>query len=429
MHLENTLKLSDLNALVQKTIQRNFENQYYWIIADVSNHTYKSEKGFHHFELVEKSEDAQVLLARIPAKAWGQGALHIKNFEKITGQQFTNHIHVLLKVEVTFHQVFGLSLQVLDIDTRFTLGLIEEKRQKTLSDLVAKNSFIQKIGDEYFTKNKSLRLPKVIQKIAILSSVTSAGIEDFKHTLQNNPYAYSFEIQTYHSLVQGAQNARDLREKLIEIYKEHEKGNLYDAVVIIRGGGSQTDFLIFDDYFLAQAVAKFPIPIITGIGHQKNETLVDLMAHTFTKTPTQAAEFILLNNRNFEDKILSLQKDIIIQTQNLFKNFQLDLQSIHSTLSYYPRLLLQKKELDLEKYRENLPSFALNIIKTEKGYLDHFKKLIHVLSPENTLKRGYALVKKEGKILKNTENVLIGEKLEIQLYKSTLQVQVEKNEK
>lgn len=429
MRIENTLKLSELSALVKETLENSFRNRYFWIIGEVSNHVYKADKAFHHFELIEKSDDAKVIVSRIPAKAWGDGSRHIKNFEQITGQIFTQNIQVLLKVEVTYHEVFGLSLQILDIDTKFTLGLLEEQRQNTLLKLVTQNSFIKKVGDQYFTRNKSLPTSRVIQKIALLTSSTSAGVEDFQHTLLHNPYAYKFDITLFHSVVQGAQNASALREKLIDIFEEYEKGKAFDAVVIVRGGGSQTDFLIFDDYYLAQAVAKFPIPIITGIGHQKNETIVDLMAHTATKTPTQAAEHILYINRKFEEELISKQKDILIKVQDLFSKKQLELQKLQSYLGHSPLLFLQKQSMELQSIRDYLPQNVLMFIKNEKQYINHYQKLIHVLSPENVLKRGFAYIKKGDKILNSSNPVTEGDRVEVHLYQKKLEVLVEKIEK
>eukprot|EP01118_Nematostelium_gracile_P010694 TRINITY_DN3723_c0_g2_i4.p1 TRINITY_DN3723_c0_g2~~TRINITY_DN3723_c0_g2_i4.p1 ORF type:complete len:228 (-),score=35.17 TRINITY_DN3723_c0_g2_i4:643-1326(-) len=214
---------------------------------------------------------------------------------------------------VQYTPAFGLQLNLLDIDTSFTLGQFEKMRLATLEMLLSRNpDFIRKVGDQYITKNKQQELKPVMQYLAVLSSDTSAGYQDFRHTLANNPWGYGFKIDDYFTAVQGEGNAKNLVNRLIDIY---ESGKPYDAVILIRGGGAQTDFLIFDNYELSRAVARFPIPVITGIGHQKNETICDLMANTALKTPTKAAEFILANNRVFEEKLIHAQKRIIIKTQ------------------------------------------------------------------------------------------------------------------
>ena len=290
------IRLSELNKQIQAVIETNFNELQLWVIADITNHSFKEKTNYHYFDLVEKAESSNELLAKISGKSWGSGSSKIREFERITGQKFSNNINVLVRVKVNYHIVFGLSLDIQDIDTNFTIGVLEQQRQATLASLVANNpDVITRVGDRYITRNARLPLPMIIQRIAVVSSKTSAGNEDFKHTLLNNPYGYKFEIHDYHTVVQNEINAQQFLERLIDVFKSNIP---FDAVVINRGGGSQTDFLIFDNYKIGLAVARFPMPIITGIGHQKNETITDLMAHTQTKTPTKAAEFIITHNRH-----------------------------------------------------------------------------------------------------------------------------------
>ena len=335
------IKLSQLNGIIQDTIKNQFSAITYWIVADVTNHSYKADKRYHNFDLVEKDSNSNNIIAKISGKAWGNGSVAISDFEKNTGQKFTNNINVLAQVAVEYHPLYGLSVNVIDVDTNFTLGVLEQRRNETLRRLVVQNDYIQKIGDKYQTRNTLLKLNSVIQRIALLSSANSAGSEDFKHTLEVNNFGYIFFIDDYHTIVQGENNSKLFLNKLIEIYSSNIK---YDAVVITRGGGAQTDFLIFDDYEIGRAVAKFPIPIITGIGHQKNTSIVDLMAHTQTKTPTKAAEFIIAHNRNFEQNILSFQKSIVIKSQQMFlHNFQL-LGYLNSSIVNNTRDIIAKRK-------------------------------------------------------------------------------------
>ena len=269
----------------------------------------------HFFDLVEKDPNANHIIAKISGKAFGIGTVRITHFEMTTGQKFTNNINLMLQVEVDYHNAYGLSLILTNIDTNFTIGRLQQQRDLTLQKLVNENSFITKVNDQYQTTNKKLSLNLVIQHIALISSTSSAGAEDFKHSLENNPFNYKFQIDEYFAMVQGNNNHQQFFERIIDVYKS---GIKYDAVVITRGGGAQTDFLLFDNYRIAKAVAKFPIPIITGIGHQKNTTIVDLMAHTQTKTPTQAAEFIIEHNQTFEKNLSNFQKNIIIKSQQRF---------------------------------------------------------------------------------------------------------------
>jgi exodeoxyribonuclease VII large subunit len=345
--------------------------------------------------------------------------------------------------------------------------VLEQQRQTTLAQLVANNpTVIRKVGDRYITRNAELPLPKVIQRIAVVSSKTSAGNEDFKHTLLNNPYGYGFAIDDYFTIVQNDAYAQEFLDRLIDVFKS---GIAYDAVVINRGGGAQTDFLMFDNYKIGLAVARFPIPIITGIGHQKNETIADLMAHTPTKTPTQAAEFIIAHNKRFEDALLQLQQSILIKTQQLFsvqfqqlsrlnsnivncsRTFIADykdalvginqivvndskrilyqqknkLSFVASTLIAKPRVITGNKQNDLNNLLYNIMSYQKSYIKNKRGYLQHYVSVINMMSPANILKKGFAIVKIDGEVTSNADKLLPGSNFDVILSNQTIHSTVE----
>ena len=438
------MRLSDLTQQIQRTIAGVFATTTYWIIADVSSHSYKSQSNSHYFELVEKDSSSSKILAKIAGRAWGNASINISNFERSTGQQFKNDINVLIQVSVQYTPSFGLQLNLLDIDINFTLGQFEQQRKATLLKLINENSdFIQKSGDTYYTRNSSLKLNPVLQKIAVISSATSAGYMDFKHTLANNSFNYKFDIDDYFTLVQGEANAKSFLNKLIEVY---QSGKNYDALVIIRGGGAQTDFLIFDNYELSRAIAKFPIPIITGIGHQKNETIADLMAHTATKTPTKVAELIVAHNRNFEDQLLNLQKLVLIKTQQLFGVHSKNLSGIKSflvkdvlTLLHdhqrtllqlsglvvtNPKMMISNRKKDLSNIVSNLKSYQRIYFSNKKGYLGHYAAVVKLMSPQNILNKGFAIVKVNGKITSDAELMKPGTELTIQLAAAELKTTV-----
>lgn len=465
METANHIKLSELNGIILETIKNKFSAIKYWIVADVTNHSYKADKRYHNFDLVEKDSNSNNIIAKIAGKAWGNGSMSISDFEKKTGQKFTNNINVLVQVSVEYHPLYGLSVNVIDIDTNFTLGLLEQKRNQTLHRLVLENEFIKKTGEYYQTRNSQLKLKSVIQKIALLSSVNSASGEDFKHTLEVNNFGYKFFIDDYHTIVQGENNSKLFLDKLIEIYNSKID---YDAIVITRGGGAQTDFLIFDDYQIGRAVAKFPIPIITGIGHQKNITIVDLMAHTQTKTPTKAAEFIIAHNRNFEQNMLSFQKSILIKSQQIFLvNFQ-SLGSLNSSIVNNarnilahkkdeivsinqiainnsksilfnhrrnlvqtssqilskPKIILYNRINDIKNTINNLKTFNSQYQKNKRGYLGHYVSMIKMMAPENILKKGYAIVKVNNKITSNPHDIKIGSDIDIMLSDTIIKTNV-----
>jgi exodeoxyribonuclease VII large subunit len=448
------IKLSDLTRSVEDVIKQSFSSTY-WIIAEISSHKFYPNQDRHYFDFVEKEEGKNDPIAKVAGRSWYQGSQTLKLFEKETGQTFTSGLQVLVNVKVEFHQAFGFALTLLDIDQAFTLGNLEKQRRETLARLVAENpDAIQKVGEEYRTRNKSISFKPVIQNIAVVGSPNSEGYTDFTHTLSSNQFKYKISVDIYQSSVQGAGVETELVNRLIEI---HKSGKPYDTVVIIRGGGAKTDFLVFDTYQLARAVARFPIPIITGIGHHKDVSIVDLMTHTTTKTPTKAAEFIISHNHNFEDSIILLQKNVAIKAQQMLANAS---QKINNTnlvivnktrtfLAHYkeglanfnqivvnktktilynrqtnlvnllnnilsrPKIITANRNNDLVNIINNLKVFTTSYFKNQRGYVGHYAEVVKLMHPENILKKGFAIVKRKGTIIKSPESILAGEDLTI----------------
>ncbi len=389
--------------------------------------------------------------------AWGAGTTRIREFEFVTGQQFRNDINVLVKVAVSYHQIYGLQISVQDIDVSFTIGRLEQQKQETLLKLLAENpDTIQKIGEKYYTKNNRLPLNQVIQKLAVISSNNSAGYQDFVHTLENNPFGYQFTTHNYFTAVQGETNAEGILQRLIDIFNA---GIAYDAVIIIRGGGAQTDFLLFDTYRLGRAVARFPIPVITGIGHQKNETIVDLMAHSPTKTPTKAAEFIIAHNHAFEEKVINLQKTVLIKSQQLFSTHfqalsalntaiinqartmiathkdeltgynqvvinearailysrQRELLAVSGQVLSKPKIMVANRRNDLQNLVGNLQAFSRIYFQKKQAYIAHHETVFRLVSPANILKRGFAIVYHNGKVTASPDAITPGSNIKVLL--------------
>lgn len=451
------IKLSDLTKVVEDVIKNSIGENFYWIIAEISSHKFYPNQDRHYFEFIEKAEGSNDPIAKVRGVSWYAGSQSIKLFEKATGQTFSNGLQVLVKVKVEFHATYGLSLVLHDIDQSFTLGNIEKQRRETLLKLVEENPlFVQKIGEEYSTKNKKINLNAVIQKIAIIGSPNSEGYTDFTHTISNNQFGYKYSIDVYQSSVQGMEAAKELVNKLIAIYNS---GIPYDCVVIIRGGGSKSDFLVFDTYQLSKAVAKFPIPIITGIGHHKDVSIVDLMAHTTTKTPTKAAEFIISHCRQFEESILGFQKAVIIKSQQLLShskqeingfnlvivnksrtftadykeglnsinqivtnktktiiyNRQSDLVSLLNQLSSKPKIITANKKSELNNQSENIAIFSKKLLSRQENFINHYVTVIKLMSPVNILKKGFAIISLNGNIISNAENIQPGMDLTINM--------------
>ncbi len=449
------LKLSDLSNQVNRVLELNFGSRRYWVLAEISNLNFSKQRGNYYLECIEKAEDNIDIRARIAAIIWSTDYSKVVAFENQTGQKFTDGIQLLIEVSINYHPVYGLKLRIHDIDPAYTIGALEKQRQDTIQRLLTECSdSVKQQGNHFFTKNKSLLLPRVIQRIAVLSSSSAAGYEDFKQLLFNNEFGYTFFLDSYYSLVQGEQNAAALHNKMLEIFRS---GKNYDVLVIIRGGGSQTDFLIFDQFEMGKIVAKFPIPILTGIGHQKNQTIVDLMAHTANTSPSKAAEFIVAHNRKFETELISLQQRIIIRSQqristafqsgaqmhsqivnrtrdlignqhkklgllnqsvisssgnhiSLQKNYLLN---ITSNLLVKPRIKIAAEKNQLKHLLPRIEHSGIRLVKSYHASLQNSISMIRAMTPANILKRGFAIVKFNNEIITDAGEIKKGDEISI----------------
>lgn len=392
----NFISLSDLTNLIANVIADSFEGQAFWVVGDITSHSFKPKENRHFFVLAEKAPEGNALLARVDAVAWKNASEKIAAFEQVTGCQFGSGLQVLVRVTVSYNAAFGLKLTLIDIDASYTIGALEQEKQNILRRLETECAdYITRDGDRYVTRNNQLGWPPAIQRIALIASANTAGYEDFMHILQNNAYGYSFFVDPYFTSVQGDNNSHLLRKVLVDIYNS---GKNYHAVAIIRGGGAQTDFLIFDNFGLGQAVAKFPIPIITGIGHQRNETITDLMAHTATNTPTKAAEYIVAHNLQFEQQVLSALDNIREAAVSLTMFRTQQLAPVIANIKNYSAIYLHRQDSLLARYAATTQA----------------------VSPVNMLRKGFALVSYNGKALTRTVPPAAGNTVEISLYNMDL---------
>ncbi|MCB0819108.1 MAG: exodeoxyribonuclease VII large subunit [Bacteroidetes bacterium] len=466
---EQPLSLSQLTGMIKASLRDRFGGQYYYVVAEVSN--FSARKGVQYMQLIEKEEESGKLMAEISAMIFQDGIHEIEEFEKITGQAFGNGIKVLVQVSVVFHEVYGLKLTIHRIDPSFTIGELRRQREITLRRLCEENpDAVKFLHNRYYTRNQTLVLPAVISRIAIVSSEFSAGLQDFVHTLENNPFGYRFSMQLFSTKVQNDDQGRQTVERFIEIY--HRKDE-FDIVVLVRGGGSQTDLLMFDAYPLARAIARFPIPVFCGLGHLKDISVADLMAHSSEKTPTRVAEKIIEHNRSFEQAVLELRNSIIIKAQQflseqkeelsvlssgvtsgcnlilaesrdvLFRLSSLVSKNSHSAISRQytllsaaagrmaakPLIRIERELNAIGNFSKGIPAESLKFLKQQKGLTEHYVTVFKLLSPERTLSRGFALVRKGGKIITDAAGVRKGDELDILLGKDLIQTKVSNKSK
>jgi exodeoxyribonuclease VII large subunit len=346
---------------------QHLRDKHFWVVADITDYTFQKNSGRRYFALVEKKKDSNEIMAKIQAVVWESSARKIEEFEKATGQKFQSGLQVLVKVSVNYHSSYGLKLHVVDISSEFTIGNLARQREDILMRLLRDCPVvIRKIGEKYDTFNKGLTWQPVIQRIALVTSSTAAGYEDFKNTIEHNSFGYRFIIDKYYTLVQGDVNAAALCNKLNDICASKI---IYDAVIIIRGGGSQTDFLIFDNYELCKTIAGFPFPVITGIGHLRNESIADLMAHTVAKTPTEAAEIILAHNNKFETALLDLRSKIVNKSKTIVAMKMLQQSRIQSLIVNKSRDLIAGHKREQTNINQTITCAAKKMLFDKRSEL------------------------------------------------------------
>jgi exodeoxyribonuclease VII large subunit len=359
------VKLSELAKEIAGVINQHFSERFYWVIAEITNHKFIGRSGYHYFDLSEKHGNSQSAITRISCSAFATGAEVIRNFESYTHQKFDNNLEVLVKIKVDYSMEYGLRTILYDVDVAFTIGNLEKLKQQTLARLLKDEAdHIQMIGETIYTRNKKLSYPVAIKGVALITSKESEGYNDFVHTLTSNDFGYKFHLFPFLSKVQADTAAEEIVNSLKKIYTHYMP--YIDAVVICRGGGAQTDFLTFNQYNLCRAVARFPVPIITGIGHHSNQTLVDMLVTTETKTPTKAAEFIVNRCHSFENNLLSLEKNITVNSQRTLAVKNTQLSEVNSQIINQTRSLLNQKNEILNQAKSSIINNTTRLISKRK---------------------------------------------------------------
>jgi exodeoxyribonuclease VII large subunit len=460
------ITLSQLTGLIHKTLDDQFSGKSFWVIAELSNLSHYASSHSFYFHLVEKDKTTGKIKAEVSSVAFGNASYEIEAFEKQTGQRFQNGIELLVNLSVTYHPIHGLKLNLLKIDPSFTIGQLQKQRDATLARLVHENpDAVYFSNGQYITRNQQLNLPFVFSRIAIISSENSAGFQDFEHTLNSNEFGYVFRLQLFKTAVQGEDKGQQLVDRLIQIYKDPEP---FDLVVFVRGGGAQTDFLLYDSYNVARAIARFPIPILTGLGHLKDVSVCDMMAHTALKTPTKAAEFILARNKAFEDAVLNLRQQIIIRSQqtlmhekemlsNIRSHMQRDctlslsssseklqivqqyifnqsnfmlakhnqsLNKASRTLTSIPSIIAASARNNLETIKDQINAAPIRFLKEQQASINHFKTVFKLLSPAQTLKRGFAIIMKGDNIITDPSKISKGDTVTVHLSGTELETKI-----
>jgi len=393
-----SITLSELTAQIQETIRLGFDKPV-WIRAEISE--LRENPGGHcYLELIEKDSNSDALLAKTKATIWSSTFRMLKPyFESSTGQSLRAGLNVLVSVSVEFHGVYGFSLNIRDIDPTFTIGEMAARRLKIIRQLEA---------DGIVDMNKQLPLPQLMQRIAIISSATAAGYGDFCDQLANDSSQFAFYTKLFPAIMQGEQAETSIISALEKIY---EHIDLFDVVVIIRGGGATTDLACFDSYDLALNCAQFPLPIISGIGHQRDISILDMVAHTSVKTPTAVAEFLIFNSQEAENQMSDVFSDIRYLVKNRIENEYRTINQAQMRIKHTLRSWVIQKAHLLDRQKRRLQSnVRLHLIKQNNKLL-LLERNIETHSPGYLLRHGYTITTFNGKRITSAKQVKPGDKV------------------
>ena len=428
--------LYELNRLVSKVIESEMPNEY-WVEAELSE--CRESRGHCYMELIQKDERTATPIAKASAKCWANKWMLIRpGFERTTGQRLHAGMKVLLKVFAQFHEAYGFSWIVTDIDPTYTLGDMARKRQEIIRQLKEEG---------VFDLQKELQLPLFCQRIAVISSETAAGYGDFCNQLADNPYGFQFQTRLFPAIMQGEGVEQSIINALGRIFSEDsddsEDSDIpFDCVVIIRGGGATSDMSGFDTLALAENVANFPLPIITGIGHDRDESILDMVSHIRVKTPTAAAALLIDHLKTVLDVINGAQEQIIRLAQQKLTSHKSRLSTFAEIL---PRLFTNVKtrqEARLDSLNSRMTTAIRQSIITQQSLINalevkmpiildrrlmaelHRLQLIEEktksLDPALLLKRGYSITLHNGKAVRSPQQLQSGDEIETRLANGTL---------
>ena len=381
---QQVLSLFELNRFVKQALHNHLPDTY-WVQAELSD-VRSNSSGHCYLEFVQKDTGGNHLIAKARGTIWSNIFKMLKPyFEQETGQQFASGIKVLVQVSVEFHELYGYSLTVLDIDPTYTLGDMARRRREIILRLEEEG---------VLTMNKELDMPLAPQRIAVISSATAAGYGDFCDQLKNNPYGLSFQTKLFPAIMQGERVEESIISALESVYQELDE---WDVVVLIRGGGATSDLSGFDTYNLAANCAQFPLPIITGIGHERDETVLDIVAHTRVKTPTAAAEYLIGRLYETALKLEDHATRVVNKVEERLNWEHTRLNRLSERIPMNVRMCLQAGHYAVKGIQHRIDVALQERLLKEKHRLQLLEHQVRTASPEHLLKRGYSITLLDGR--------------------------------
>ena len=430
--MKDVLSLLELNSIVRAVIEGIMPDSY-WVEAELSE--LRENRGHCYMELIQKEEGSATPVAKARATCWRSNWNVLKpDFERETGRRLAAGMKVLMLVHAQFHENYGFSWIVDDIDATFTLGDMARKRRDILRQL-RENGVIN--------LNKELPMPMFAQRIAVVSSATAAGFGDFCDELKNNKYGFDFSVKLFSAKMQGEDTECSIISALDEISRSAE---LFDCVVIIRGGGATSDLSGFDTFDLANNVAQFPLPVITGIGHERDESVLDIVANTSVKTPTAAANFLIDNLLSVNSRLDQAQSRIYKLANDYLSKETMRLRQLATSIPMVVAVYSERQQTRLSIAATRLRTAVKDITKSEgsrlqllsskiappvehfiaeqKHVLDMLGQRVEALEPARILRRGYSITTLNGRAVKSADHLSPGDIIVTRLSKGKVTSEV-----
>ena len=405
--------LRQLNMMVREAIETELPDEY-WVEAELSE--CRENSGHCYMELIEKDERTNTPIARASAKCWRQTWQMAKPyFERTTGQQLSAGMKVLLKVYAQFHEAYGFSWIVSDIDPTYTLGDMARKRQEIIRQLKEEG---------VFDLQRELHIPTFAKRIAVISAQNAAGYGDFCRQLEDNDYGFRFEVTLFPAIMQGEQVESSIIAALNAIYEatvpDGSPSGPYDCVVIIRGGGATADLSGFDTLALAENVAQFPLPVITGIGHDRDESILDMVANTKVKTPTAAAALLIDNLRQVLDRINSAQQHLTTAISTRLSTLNVQLSTLQALIPTLALRTIGDQRHRIEMLESRLPVAIERRLTSQKHLLESLSLKLQGFDPQLLLSRGYSITLHNGRAVRDPKQLKAGDEIETKVEHGTI---------
>ncbi len=401
MDNKTVFTLLEVSRSIQKTIAERYKSLY-WIKAEMNKLNHYSHSGHCYPELLEKKEGKVV--AEMRSILWKMDYQRInRQFLEVLGEPLREGITMLFQAGISYDPLYGFSLKIVDIDPTFVLGELEKEKRESIKKLTEEG---------VFDANKRLPFPLIPKRLAIISVETSKGLSDFFKIINGNPWGYKIECTLFPALLQGDKSISSIIKQLEVIANKLED---FDAVAIIRGGGGDVGLSSYNNYFLSKAIAIFPIPVLTGIGHSTNETVSEMVAYKNAITPSELADFLLQKFHNFAIPVDNALERMLRAVRRNFEEETLKLKHIVSSISWNSKTLLLKDKSELNGLQTHLIRFSRQNIKENQAQLQHLERMLGIVNPIHILKRGFSIVRIDGKSVHKLDQVEIGAELEIQL--------------